>query len=209
MPAYTGKFQYFNPHGSALDQGACEVSFEEDACVVTPAAGIPIGFDLGDVDVFTPGEWDLTLELFTGNRIQLRQFGGAFQNMCSDFLAAWRQRTLRCLMLEDLEEIAHFTGVVNGASSEIRIFGSNLAVLPLGGRCTQWRLADIDSFVFNESAYAFEAKSGAGKLTIGKLGAKTQEFGEKMQGALGALRRRAAEFCTRPFRFSIRINCAA
>lgn len=201
MAAYTGKFVYLDAHGAALDQGACEISFDENAGVITPAAGIPIAFDLGDIDVFTPADWDLTLELFTGNRIQLRQFGGAFENLRRDLLAAWRERTLRCLMLEDLAELARFTGVVNGTSAEVRVFESNLAVLPLGGRCTQWRLAEIDSFKFDEAAYGFQAHSGAGKLTISKLGAKTQEFGDQLQGALASLRRRAAEVLHQTFPF--------
>ena len=100
---------------------------------------MPLAFDLGDVDVFTPAEWDLTLQLYTAKRVHLRQFGQAFGRMCEELLAAWRDRMVRCLLLEDLEEVARFSGTANGVPAEIRLYGSNLAVLPLGGPALQWR----------------------------------------------------------------------
>jgi hypothetical protein len=40
---------------------------------------------------------------------------------------------VQCLLLEDLDEVARYQGAANGAPAEIRIFKSNLAVLPLAG----------------------------------------------------------------------------
>jgi len=107
MPAYSGKFQYLDEHGAALSQGPCQFRFDAETAVVTPASGTPIAFDLGDVDRAVPGEWDFQIALYTGRRLELRQFGPAFRTMSEELLAAWRDRTVRCLLLEDLEEIAH------------------------------------------------------------------------------------------------------
>ncbi len=201
MPAYSGKFQYLDGGGAPLQQGAGEISFDTETLVVTPPAGAPLAFDLGDVDVVAPGEWDLSLQLYTGRRMQLRQFGAAFGRLCEELLSAWRSRTVRCLLLEDLEEVGRFHGAVNGPAAEIRIYGSNLAVLPLGGPAVQWRLADLDSVAFHESTYTYHLLSGDRKLAIGKLAQKTGEFGETLRSAMDALRRRAAEALHQMFPF--------
>jgi hypothetical protein len=65
MPAYSGKFQYTGEHSDILNQGPCQVSFDRETCVVTPAGSTPLAFDLGDVDRTVPGEWDLQLVLYT------------------------------------------------------------------------------------------------------------------------------------------------
>src|SRR5215468_7826106 len=103
MPAYSGKFAYEgNP-------APCQVSFDSETCIITPATGEPLAFDLGDVDRFSPGEWEVQLTLSTGRTITLRQFGAAFSDMSRELLAAWRDRTVQCLLLEDLEEVGRYT----------------------------------------------------------------------------------------------------
>src|ERR1051326_749945 len=99
MPAYSGKFQYTGEHGENLNQGPCQVSFDQETCVVTPAGGT----------------------------LTLKQFGAAFTNMAGELLAAWRDRTVQCMLLEDLEETGRYQGAADGAPGEIRIFKSNLA----------------------------------------------------------------------------------
>jgi len=193
MPAYSGKYQHLSSRGAPCGQGACELSLDLEACTVTPAGGIPLSFDLGEVDA--------TLDLGNGERIVLRQFGPAFGRMCEELLAAWRDRTVRCLLLEDLEEVERFNGSFNGSAAEIRIFGSNLAVLPLGGKAEQRRLADIDAVTFDEAAYAFHICGGGAELKIGKLAKRTEEFGSVLRGAVDGLRRRAAEVLHQTFPF--------
>src|SRR4051812_27616179 len=123
MPAWSGK----------CDGRACTFTFDEVTATITPAGATAIAFDLGDIDRVFPGEWDLRLELYTGQALLLSHFGAAFSDMTRDFLEAWRRRTIQCLLLEDLEEIAHYSGAANGSAAEIRIFQSNLAILPLNG----------------------------------------------------------------------------
>src|SRR5262245_57897838 len=145
MPAYSGKFQYTSEHGDILNQGSCQVSFDQETCVLTPSGGTPLAFDLGDVDRTVPGEWDLQLALYTGRTVTLKQFGAAFDDLCRELLAAWRDRTVQCLLLEDLEEIDRYQSAANGAPGELRIFKSNIAFLPQAGMPVQWRLAEVDS----------------------------------------------------------------
>jgi hypothetical protein len=194
-----------------LSEGPCQFRFDAETAIVTPAAGTPIAFDLGDVDRAVKHDWDFELTLFTGRRIQLRQFGAAFSTMSEALLAAWRDRTVRCLLLEDLEEVAryHGTAALGGsagaaapaAPAEIRLYKSNIAVLPLDGPAIQWRLAEVDAVSFDESTYAVTLESAGERLTIAKLAKKTDEFRGNLEGALADLRTHEAEALHTTFPF--------
>ena len=209
MPAYSGKFQYLDERGAALSQGACQFRFDAEIGIVTPASGTPIAFDLGDVDGAVPGDWDFALTLFTGRRLELRQFGAAFGGMSQELLAAWRDRTVRCLLLEDLEEVARFTGMAaltgpaaaSARPAEIRLYRSNLAVLPLDGPPRQWRLAEVDAVSFDEATYSVTLESAGERLTVGRLGMKTGEFRGKLGDTLDTLRTLHAEALHATFPF--------
>ena len=205
MPAYSGKFQYLDPAGAVAGQGACQFRFDKETAVLTPAAGTPIAFDLGDVDRAVRHDWDCELTLFTGRRVQLRQFGAAFSTMAEELIAAWRDRTVRCLLLEDLEEVARYggTAALDGpaAPAEIRLYKSNLAVLPLDGPAIQWRLAEVDAVSFDAAAYAVHLESAGRHLTLARLAKKTDEFRGNLEGAMDDLRSQAAEALHTTFPF--------
>ena len=192
MPAYSGKYQYLDESGGTAGQGPCQLSFDSGACIVTPSGGTPLAFDLGDADRATPAEWDLQLALCTGRTVVLKQFGAAFSRMSEELLAAWRDRTVECLLLEDLEEVARYQGAANGAPAEIRIFKSNLAVLPLAGDPMQWRLAAIDSCAFDSAAYSIVLESAGERLVLSKLGKKTDEAYDHLRQTIDALHTQAA-----------------
>ena len=205
MPAYSGKFQYLDEHGAVLSQGPCQFRFDAETGIVTPASGTPIAFDLGDVDRAVPGEWDFQLTLFTGRRLELRQFGAAFERMRDELLAAWRDRTVSCLLLEDLEEVARYTGTAAlsgpAAPAEIRLYQSNIAVLPLDGLPMQWRLAEVDAVSFDDATYSVTLQSGTERLVLAKLAKKTDEFRGNLDGVLDALRTHEAEALHATFPF--------
>ncbi|HXK05246.1 MAG TPA: hypothetical protein VMS37_22780 [Verrucomicrobiae bacterium] len=192
MPAYSGKFQYTGENGAILNQGPCQVTFDAETCVVTPAGGTPLAFDLGDVDRTVPAEWDLQLVLYTGRIVTLKQFGAAFSDMARELLAAWRDRTVRCLLLEDLEEAGRYQGMANGGPAEIRIFKSNIAILPQAATPIQWRLAEVDTIRFDDAAYNIILTRGDERLVLSKLAKKTDEVFGKLTGVLTALREHAA-----------------
>jgi hypothetical protein len=192
MPSYSGKFLYTDETGGAVSQGPCELRFDQETCVLTPANGAPLAFDLGDIDRTTPAEWDLQLSLYTGRTLTLKQFGAAFSDMSRELLAAWRDRTVRCLLLEDLGEINRYPGAANGMPAEIRIFKTNIAILPQAGLPIQWRLADLDSLVFDDANYSIVLSRPGERLTLSKLARKTDEVFGHLQEAHTALRDHSA-----------------
>jgi hypothetical protein len=201
MPNYSGKFQYLDEAGATLSQGPCQLSFDPETCIVTPAGGTPLAFDLGDFDGAAPGEWELEFTAYTGRRMALRQFGASFGRMAQELLAAWRDRTVQCLLLEDLEELGRYTGAANGAPAEIRIFKSNLAILPQSGAPVQWRLAEIDRCAFDSAAYQAVLESGGERLVLSKLAKKTDECFGRLRDAIDALHTHAAAALHQMFPF--------
>jgi hypothetical protein len=195
MPSFSGKFAY------ETRSGACQIAFETECCVVTPVSGAPIAFDLGDIDRVNPGEWEMSLVLFTGKTVELRQFGSSFSKMQEELLAAWRDRTVQCLLLEDLAEIARYDAAANGVRAQVRLYGSNLAALPVAADPVQVRLGDLDTVSFDESTYTVGLDTAVGRLAISKLGKKTEEFREKLDEALATLRGRSADILHDRFPF--------
>jgi hypothetical protein len=200
MPTFSGKMQYLNPAGSALQAGPCRVSFEQETLTVTPSSGAPLALDLGDIDRFVPGDYELSLTLYTGGKIVLNQFGKTFQTLSHDLLEAYRKRLLQCLLLEDLEEVARFDGFaqlesparVLSSPAEFRLFKSNLAILPTQATGLQWRLADIGSVTFDEANWTIAMESDGQRLAVSKLARRTEEFRERLETAIQEVAERGA-----------------
>jgi len=209
MPNFSGKFQYLNTDGSALQSGPCRVSFEKETFTLLPQGGTPMAFDLGDVDGFVPGDYELTLTLYTGKKIVLNQFGKTFQNLSHDLLEAYRARLIQCLLLEDLEEVARFEGFARlesptrafSSPAEFRLYQSTLAVLPTAATGLQWRLADIDAVQFDEANYAVTLESAGERMEVTKLAKRTGEFHQRLQDAISELTRKGAEIVREMFPF--------
>jgi hypothetical protein len=71
----------------------------------------------------------------------------------------------------------------------------------MSGDPVQCRLADIDSFQFDTYTYTVKIEAGSGKLAIGNLAKKTEEFREKFGAAVDAIRRHTAEVLHQTFPF--------
>ena len=212
MPTFIGKFQYQSPSGSVEQQGACRLTFEQDRLTLVSDSDEPLALDLGDIDVFGASDYELSLTVYTGSKILLQQFGKAFQNLVHDLLEAYRARLVRCLLLEDLEEVARFDGMVRLETSnpdhrpfagpaEFRLYQSNLAVLPLGATGFQWRLADIESARLDDATYTVNLDSQGERLVASKLAKRTREFSERVTEGVRKLNEQAANVVRDTFPF--------
>lgn len=192
MNTFSGKFEYLDLSGSAVQKGACSFTIDGADFRLIPETGPVLAMDLGDIDVYSPGDYRISLNLYTGNCIILSHLGKTFQSICHDFQEAYQRRVLQCLLLEDLEEIGRFDGFVDLDSSsddfsgpaELRICRSNLVILPAATRGLHWRLSDIDRVDFDEAAYRLELRSQAGRIIITKLAKRTREFMDCLKSAM-------------------------
>jgi hypothetical protein len=199
MPTFDGRFEFLAPGRGAVRSGGCQLTF--DARTVTLVADGPsLAFDLGDIDAYEPGECQVRLSLFNGHDLVLTRFAKAFSDMERQLRAAYRDRLVRCLLVSDLREAARFTGRVTLESpvrqcagpAEIRLYESNLAVLPDAGVGFQWRLADVDRVGFDEANYAVTFVRGGERLSIGRLAKRTGELADRARSRLTALKERSA-----------------
>jgi hypothetical protein len=192
MAAFNGKFQY-SGNGT---EGDCRVEFDAEKFTLSPDSAPPLVFDLGDLEAVIAADYEIKLSLYTGNTLVLRQFGKPYETLTHDLLEAYRKRTLQCLLLEDMEEVQRFTGSFELAlrresprsgPAEIRLFKSNLAVLPNASQAFQWRLADVDSIRFDSAAYEVNLQSGDDRLKIARLAKRTEEFVTRTKDAISQL----------------------
>lgn len=202
MPDFNAKFQYLETGGVVSQEGACHAQFDAQTFTLTPESAPPMVFDLGDLDAVAAADWEIRLPLYTGNTIVLRQMGRAYETLAHDLLDAYRDRALQCLLLEDMQEVARFNGnfelTVAGSSpssgpAEIRLFKSNLAVLPTTSQSFQWRLADVDSVRFDSNAWEIVLQAGPDQLKFTKLAKRTEEFAAKVREAMSALAAQSAQ----------------
>jgi len=197
MADFSGKFQYLNPDGSIAQEGACRAQFDAQNFTLTPESGPPMAFDLGDLDAVATADWEIRLPLYTGNTIVLRQLGKAYETLAHDLLDSYRDRALECLLLEDLQELARFQGTFTlgprSGPAEIRLFKSNLAVLPTTSQSFQWRLADVDSVRFDSNAWEVVLQAGPDQLKFSKLAKRTEEFAAKVREAISKLATQSAQ----------------
>ena len=70
MPSFTGRFEYLAPQRGVVQGGACELSFDDRTLTIV-SDGPPLAFDLGDIDLFCPGEYELRLSLYSGHDVRL------------------------------------------------------------------------------------------------------------------------------------------
>ena len=149
--------------------------------------------DLGDMDAVIAADYEIQLPLCTGKTLKLQQFGKSYDNFSRELLESYRKCTLECLLLEDMEEVDRFTGnfvleplashPVSGPA-EIRLFKSNLAVLPNASQAFQWRLADIAQVSFDAQNFEIVLASNGARLRLNRLAKRTELLHTKLREAL-------------------------
>jgi len=201
MPTFTGKFEHRAGTGAVQQGGSCRLTFDEETLCIVSDKGPGLALDLGDIDAIESGDYELRLRIYDGTTILLNQFAKPFQNMRNDLLDAWHRRLIRCLLLEDLEEITRVDGFAQlesaerrfSSPAEIRLFKSNLAVLPTSAIALQWRLAEIDMVDFDEATFTLGLRSGQDRLILTRLAKRTREFSGQLRDAIESLSDKSAQ----------------
>jgi hypothetical protein len=199
MPVFTGRFEFLEPGRGAVRSGACEFQFDERTATIV-ADGPPLAFDLGDIDTFAAGEYDIRLSLFDGHDVVLTRFAKGFQDLERQLREAYRDRLVRCLLVGDTDEMARFTGRVELESpsrrcsgpAEIRLYENHIAVLPDAAPGFQWRLSGIDRVEFDEAGYAVVVEQAGERLRVGRLAKRTGELADSLRARMRVLAQRSA-----------------
>ena len=224
MAEFTASYQYLDSSGQVVEEGDCRVQFDTQSLTIVPADASPTAMDLGDLDAVNAQNFQVRLPLYTGRTLVLRQLGRAYERFSQELLAAYRDRALQCLLLEDMQEIKRFPGAfeiaaaaavcpgcgarghgkfcpqcgkqmpaasspVSSASgeAEIRVYKSNVAVLPTASQPFQLRLGDVDAVRFEPGTYEVALESADRSLKFKQLGKRTEEFAHTVRDAVSAL----------------------
>ena len=91
------------------------------------------------------------------------------------------------------------TAAARSGDAEVRLYESNIAVLPTASVGLQWRLSDIDSVRRVEHDLALDA--GETTLRISNLGKRTDDFERKLRDTLNTLATNSAQAIHRAFPF--------
>lgn len=196
MPSYKGKFQYQSQDGSVTQQGGCQLQFDDEMLTLTPESGHPLVSDLGDFDSLVAADYSVLLPLYSGETLRLQQFGKSYEDLVRELSDSYRKRTLQCLLLGDMEEVDRFTGFFTlrpasgetaSGPAEIRIFQTNIAVLPASSQAFQWRVSDVSNLQFDPQNYEIAMESYFGRLQFNKLAKRTELFHTTLRKALEAV----------------------
>ena len=109
MSIFRGSFEYATAEGGT-QQGECSVQIETEVLTLSPSLGTPLVFDLGDIDAIHSERFLVRLALYTGATLTLKQLGRDLDPLLHELLPKFRDRTAKCLLVGDLEEVARFEG---------------------------------------------------------------------------------------------------
>jgi len=105
-------------------------------------------------------------------------------------------------LLEDLAEVDRFEagfalnvpgGEALSGPAQVRLFKSNLAVLPNASQAFQWRLADIERLEFDAHSYEIVLERDGQQLRLNRVGKYTERAQTRLRQAYDGLRAEAAQ----------------
>ncbi|RPJ84514.1 MAG: hypothetical protein EHM13_03905, partial [Acidobacteria bacterium] len=205
--ALEGEYEERSAAGAVLHRGRCAVTLGADTLTIA-ASGRTLAVDLGEIDSVSPADHKLSLAMLDGSSLVLQRFGRPYDDLARSIVARWRDRLVKCLLLADLDEGDRYDawaaldgGPNEPSAAEVRLYESNLAVLPLGGGAFHWRLADIDSVEFDAARYVLEVASGSRRLLLSKAGRRADELRAGIEEGRLALEAKSAAALDRCFPF--------
>ena len=209
MGDFSGRVVFEAAGQGATADRPCSVCWDAERLTIVPSPGPPIAFDLGDVDRLVDAGRELMLDVWPGHRVRLSGFHRVHERVAHELRGAYRDRLVRCLLLADLPELDRFPAwaALEGSTpsaakpAEVRLYETNLAVLPADAAAFHWRLADLDDLAFDERAYAWTLVSGGSRLVISRLAKRTAEFGAAVRQASEGVARRGMDALSRLFPF--------
>lgn len=195
MPGFAGKFDCLDSSGAVKHSGAGRFVVDDGRLSIAAPPAAPLMIDLGDVDFIVDADYRLSIRLFSGASVQLSQLGRMHDQLARVLGEQWRQRTIQCLLMSDLDLLDAFDCTVAGSTADgpftcpgqIRLYKSNIAVLTEGEPPFMWRLADVDQFSVDDNAYAAVIQAGRRRLMVSRLARRTDEFVREFRAAMDEL----------------------
>lgn len=197
-----GRLRMLGPDGAELEPAA-DATFEPrpDSLLVLPRQQPQLRVDFADVDGLEPGDHVFSLVLSTGERVEASMLGRRFDQTRDAVAAALADYQSKNLLLEEPVGGEEFGCDVerDGEQSaqegaRLRVFATSLAVLPQATTPYGISLGEVTGLSFDEERYAIDlATASAGRVSLLKMGRKTQPCLRLLEDRLTQLRKRTSD----------------
>jgi len=176
--------------GSLEDLGQGRLELRPEAALVT-CIGAPLTVSWREVAAVRAEDYELRYELSGGAAIELSRLGGRFEEAVAESLRLWRDEIAAVLFiseptLHDAFECRYARADGREAAAEARLYDTRLALFPPDGLPIVVEYGDITGVMLDKESYAVAVDCGE-RLVVGKLGRRTEEIPDLLNGRVGGL----------------------
>ncbi|HEY3449892.1 MAG TPA: hypothetical protein VGK67_26300 [Myxococcales bacterium] len=194
-----GRLRLLGPDGAELESSDATFEVQAGALLAHPSQQPPLRVDLADVDAFEPGDYVFALKLATGETVEASMLGRRFGEVSEAAAAALTAFRAKNLLLEEPSGGEAFACDVERQESaeeegaQVRVYATSLAVLPRASVPYSLPFGELASVAFDEDRYALDLTTASGKVSLLRMGKKTQPCLRLLEERLTELRKRTAE----------------
>ncbi|MGI5865010.1 MAG: hypothetical protein ACOX6T_23565 [Myxococcales bacterium] len=197
LTPFNGRFRLLGRDGAELE--ASDAVFEPgpEALLVQPQAGAPLRVEFADVDGLASADYVSTLVLESGERIEASMLGRRFGEYADALGASLRDYQAKNLLLEEPSGGESFTcdfeGDGEAGAAEVRVYATSLALIAREQTPFSVPFGEVRSISFDDARYAIDLETGAGRLSLLRLGKRSEPCRRLIESRLAELRKRTAE----------------
>ena len=207
-----GRLRLLGPDGAELESSEANFEVQAGALLAHPKQQAPLRVDFADVDAFEMGDYLFTLRLATGETVEASMLGKRFDETRDGTAAALTGYRAKNLLLEepsggeafacDVEREEAFGAEGSEAPSrrrdgeagaQVRVYATSLAVLPRASVPYGIPFGEVASVGFDEDRYSVDLATSSGRVSLLRMGKKTQPCLRLLEQRLSDLRKRTAE----------------
>ena len=192
-----GRFRLLGPDGSELEASEAVFEVGPQALLVQPREAAPLRVEFADVDGLSSADYVSTLVLESGERVEASMLGRRFGEYADALGASLRDYQAKGLLLEEPSGGESFACDLerdgqNGAA-EARVYATSLAVIAREQTPFSVPLGEVRSVSFDEERYAIDIETDAGRLSLLRLGKRSEPCRRLLESRLAELRKRTGE----------------
>lgn len=192
-----GRFRLLGPDGSELEASEAVFEVGPQALLVQPRDAAPLRVEFADVDGLSSADYVSTLVLESGERVEASMLGRRFGEYADALGASLRDYQAKGLLLEEPSGGESFACDLerdgqNGAA-EARVYATSLAVIAREQTPFSVPLGEVRSVSFDEERYAIDIETDAGRLSLLRLGKRSEPCRRLLESRLAELRKRTGE----------------
>ncbi len=193
------RYAIHDNRGRVGESGEGELAIDGRAVTLQPRSGTPLVVPHGDIDCLEAADYRLDLRIHTGETVRLSHLGAVYEQVLAR-LAAHREEVLRRDLLMEREPPREaFPASVQASAwgeappqpARVLVYRDQVAVISNAADPLLLPFAELAAFRAEPGSYvaALEDEDG-GRILVGKLGARFEEFASTVRRVVDDLDRR-------------------